>query len=180
MKSLKPGLNVFISLSIFTTTTVRNNVYAVTAEKYKMHARSEKKIASAFYEFRFDMTVDWDKQDPYFKQYAQVEYENSLATLSAEGGTVEKIQAFLEKSILNENVRDDYLRLLNTLKKQKFSEDEASETVMKFMERSSAQGTSFSSGSCCNFKENLFSGRVVPCLITRKYKKDDTSSSSIN
>ena len=72
MKSLKLGLSVLLSLSIFATTTVPGNVQAVTVEKYEMQVGNEKKIASAFNKFRYDMTVEWDQQDPYFKQYAQL------------------------------------------------------------------------------------------------------------
>jgi DNA-binding transcriptional regulator YhcF (GntR family) len=82
------------------------------------------------------MTAEWDQQDPYFKQYAQTEFENSLAVLASEGVTVEEIQAYMEKRILDEKVRADYVRFLKTLKKQDVSEDEASEAAIKFMEKS--------------------------------------------
>jgi hypothetical protein len=114
-------MSLVLALSIFTTTVIPSNVQAVTQKDYEMKVVTEDQIAKVFNKFRYDMTVEWDQQDPYFKQYAQKELENSLMDLRSKGATDAQIQAYMEKSMLDEKNQKEYTKLLNTLKKQNLS-----------------------------------------------------------
>ena len=148
-----------------------------------MEVSTEKRIGNAFNKFRYDMTVEWNQQDAYFKEYAQTEFENSLLALRAEGVTVEDIQTYMEKSILDAKTKNDYRRLVASMKKQDISEDEASVVAMNFMEKNYSQSASFSSGSSANYKKiaiivGVVIIGVVTFLIIRNCKKNDSTTTS--
>jgi hypothetical protein len=183
MNLFKIQVSLMLALSVFTTTVVPSNVHAITHQNYEMKVITDDQIAKVFNKFRYDMTVEWDQQDPYFKEYAQKEFENSLMDLRAKGASDEQIQTYMEKNMLDEKTQQEYTKLLNTLKKQNISEDEASRLAMKFMENNYQQGTSFTGGGSHSYRKvmvvvGVVIVGVVTWLIIKNCKSGSTSSSS--
>ena len=145
------------------------------------------KIEKVFNKFRYDMTVEWDQLDPYFKDHAQKELELSLDDLKKSGVSEEQIQDYMMKNILHESARKDYQNLIETMKKQGLSEEEASAQMMNFMEKNYQAGVSFSGGGSASYRRvaiivGLVVVGVVAYIIIRKHKdsrqEEETSTNT--
>lgn len=194
MKFLRMNICLTLALSLFATSVVPSNVQARSTQDYKMAERAaSSKLADAFNKFRYQMTVEWDQRDPYFRDHAQKELENSLMNLKAEGITVDHMQAYMQSNILDSKSRVEYERLLSALKKQDLSEEDASLAAMKFMEKSYARGASFNGGGSASYKKvMIIVGVVIVGVVTylvirncrkpgeRQEQEDDSSASSTN
>lgn len=181
----KLSLSLMLASSLFMNAVIPQNVQARTLVATKAKVSTEARVAEAFDKFRYDMTVEWDQQDPYFKQYAQRELENALMVLKAEGVSVTDIAAYMEKSILDETSKKEYKNLLATIEKQNLSEEEASVVAMNFMSKKYQNGLGFTSGASRNYRKILIIVGViivgvVTCLIIKhkKKKKNSTTSTS--
>ncbi len=93
-----------------------------------------------FDKFRYDMAVEWDQEDPYFKDQAEKELEVSLSSLKTEGVTEAQILTYMEKRLLDEKTKSEYRLLVKAMKAQNLSEEQAAFEAQKFMEKSFAQG----------------------------------------
>src|SRR5665648_531061 len=163
MKRIKKNVSLLLVGSLFMTATVPHNVEARTTKEYKAEfSKSDKRIADAFNKFRYDMTVEWDQQDPYFRDHAQKELENSLADLKAKGVKETEILKYMQENILDKKVRKDYDRLLAALDKQNLNEDEASQAAMKYMEKNYKEGVGFSAGGSVTYRRAMI---VVGIII---------------
>src|SRR3989344_2449182 len=181
---LKKNVSMLLVCSIFMTTTVPHNVYAITMDDYKTEARpSQKRVAEAFDKFRYDMTVEWDQRDPYFRDHAQKELEIALESLKAEGVKESEILSYMQKNILDEKARKDYDRLLAALQTQNLHEEEASRVAMNYMEKNYQQGVGFSGGGSVSYRRTMIIVGiiivgVVTYLIIKHRKKGDSDSTS--
>lgn len=82
MKFLSTKLAFILALTMFIQTTLPQNVQAYTLEDYSMEIESKDgKIAEVFNKYRYSMTVEWDQEDPYFKEQAERELEENLIDL---------------------------------------------------------------------------------------------------
>ena len=164
----KSKLGSVIALSIFMTTTVPQGLHAKTMVDYKTEIEdSQSLIDNAFKKFEYDMTVNWDQKDPYFHEFAQKELENSLMDLKKGGVTDEQIQDYMLKNIVNENAKRDYVKLIETMKKQGISGEEASEKMMEFMKKNHIEGVGFSGGASGGYNRvAIILGVVVIGIVT--------------
>ena len=175
----KGKLGSLIAFSLFMTTTVPQGLQARTQVTYKAQVNdSQKKIETTFNKFRYEMTVNWDQKDPYFRDFAQKELENSLADLKMSGVTEEQIQSYMLNNMLNENAKRDYQKLIETMKKQGLSSEEASEQMMNFMKKNYTEGVSFSGGASPSYRRiaiiiGVIVVGVVTCIIIKKHNKDE-------
>ncbi|HLT23217.1 MAG TPA: hypothetical protein VKZ84_07230, partial [Bacteriovoracaceae bacterium] len=104
MKKLTRSIGCTMALTVLMTSTVPQGLQARSTVDYKMSVESSSKLLeTAFNKFRYEMTVEWDQQDPYFKDYAKRELENSLNELKKRGVTPEQIQDYMLSNILNES-----------------------------------------------------------------------------
>ena len=73
----KSKISVLLVLSLLLTTVVPQGVHAETWARYKPTDAKykEERLAKIFNKFRYDMSVEWDQNDPYFKQNAEKERE---------------------------------------------------------------------------------------------------------
>lgn len=147
MNLLKKNVSLLMVLSVFATTTIPQNVQAYALEDFKADSRpAQKRLAEIFNKFRYDMTVEWDQRDPFFRDHAQKELEIALASLKSEGVSDKEIQSYMEKNLLDAKVKKDYQDLLAAMKDQNLSSEEAKVHAMKFMEKNYREGTSFAGG----------------------------------
>jgi hypothetical protein len=175
-------ISLFVVLSIFANTALPQNLVAAKTIEVKT-ANHSKMISDVFNKFRYDMTVEWDQKDPYFKEYAQTQFENSLADLTAQGVSAEEIQAYTESNLLDEKTKKDYRNLLATMKAQGLSSEKASAAASKFMEKNYARGVNFSAGASVNYKKiiaivGVIIVGVVTYLIVKHCKKPEDNSSA--
>lgn len=179
MKILKGKLSSILALSIFMTTAVPQGLQANSSVEYKTEINdSSKEIGSIFKKFQYETTVNWDQKDPQFLVDAQKELENSLADLKMSGVTEEQIQSYMLNNMLNENAKRDYQKLIETMKKQGLSSEEASEQMMNFMKKNYTEGVSFSGGASPSYRRiaiiiGVIVVGVVTCIIIKKHNKDE-------
>src|SRR5690606_30818446 len=161
-------LGSVIALSIFMSTTVPQGLYAKTMVEYKTEIEdSQSLIDNAFKKFHYDMSVNWDQKDPYFQELAQKELENSLFDLKKGGVTDEQIQDYMLKNIVNDHAKRDYVKLIETMKKQGLSGEEASEKMMDFMKKNHVEGVGFSGGASGGYNRvAIILGVVVIGIVT--------------
>ena len=188
MKKSSRTMSYAIALSVFLTSSIPQGLQARSQVDYQMKlVESNKKIEKVFNKFRYDMTVEWDQLDPYFKDHAQKELELSLDDLKKSGVSEEQIQDYMMKNILHESARKDYQNLIETMKKQGLSEEEASAQMMNFMEKNYQAGVSFSGGGSASYRRvaiivGLVVVGVVAYIIIRKHKdsrqEEETSTNT--
>lgn len=179
MKILKGKLSSVLALSIFMTTAVPQGLQANSSVEYKTEINdSSKEIGNIFKKFQYETTVNWDQKDPQFLVDAQKELENSLADLKMSGVTEDQIQSYMLNNMLNENAKKDYQKLIETMKKQGLSGEEASEQMMNFMKKNYTAGVSFSGGASPSYRRvaiiiGIIVVGVVTCIIIKKNRKDE-------
>ncbi len=81
----KSRINVLLVLSILLTSIVPHGVHAETWAKHQTTSPKykEERLSKIFNKFRYEMTVEWDQHDPYFKENAEKELEISLIALKS-------------------------------------------------------------------------------------------------
>jgi hypothetical protein len=184
MKRIKKNVSLLLVGSLFMTTTIPQNLQAQSTKEYRADLKANnQKVADAFNKFRYDMTVEWDQRDAYFKEHAQKELENSLDALKSEGVTEVEILGYMQNNILDQKARKDYDRLLTALEKQNLHEDEASSVAMNYMEKNYKQGVGFSGGGSVSYRRamiivGIIIVGVVTYLIIKHRKKGENSNSS--
>ena len=137
--------SLFLVFALLITTMIPQGVNAETWTSHKPTDAKykESRLAKVFNKFRYDMSVEWDQNDPYFKQNAEKELEISLLSLKSEGITEKDILSYMEKSLLDQKTLNEYRKMMSAMKKQGLSDEQASVQAQKFMEKSIAQGASF-------------------------------------
>lgn len=179
MKGLTRGIGCTLALSMFMTAAIPQGLQASTQVDYKMNVEDHSKlIESVFNKFRYDMTVEWDQKDPYFKENAQKELEDSLLNLKKRGVSEEQIQNYMMKNMLSEAAKKDYENLLTTIKKQGLSEEEAAEQVMNFMAKNYKEGVGFSGGASGGYSRlgvlvGVIIVGVVAYIIIKKHHNNE-------
>jgi DNA-binding transcriptional regulator YhcF (GntR family) len=168
MKFMRMQTSLVLALSIFANTALPLNAQASTMQEYhKSVETSETRIEKVFNKYRYEMTVEWDQQDPYFREHAQKELENSLEELKATGVSDADIAKVMEKNLLDDQAKKEYARLLTTLKKQNISEEKAAEMASAFMEKNYQRGVNFSSGGSVNYRRvMIIVGVVIVGVVT--------------
>jgi hypothetical protein len=68
-------MNLLLVLSLLLTSIVPQGVHAETWTRHQPTSAKykEERLAKVFNKFRYDMTVSWDQNDPYFKENAEKE-----------------------------------------------------------------------------------------------------------
>ncbi len=76
----KSKINLLLVLSLLMTSIVPTGVHAETWTNHKPTSAKykEERLAKIFNKFRYDMSVEWDQNDAYFKENAEKELEISL------------------------------------------------------------------------------------------------------
>ena len=114
MRFTNTCFSYLLMVAMFFTTVIPSNVKAERFDDYTAEASTpNEKIAQVFDQFKYEMTVEWDQKDPYFKEYAQKEFENSLSDLRAQGITELELLQYVEQNILDAKTRRDYQMLRN-------------------------------------------------------------------
>jgi len=86
MKTWKLNLSLLLAITFFANTAIPQNVQASEWKAYKMTVvKAEGKLAKVFDKFRYDMTVEWDQEDPYFREHAEKQLETALLDLKKAG-----------------------------------------------------------------------------------------------
>lgn len=168
MKVLKKHASSLLVMSMFMSTTIPQNVQARTFENYQADFKAtNEKIATAFDKFRYEMTVEWDQKDPYFKQNAQRELEDSLEALRKSGVSDKEIQTYMQNNILDGHAKKDYERLVSALDKQNLSEEDAAAAAMKYMEKNYKHGAGFAGGGSRSYsKVAILVGIIIVGVVT--------------
>lgn len=170
----------FMASVMFTTTSFAQGYGHVETADYRAESKvmSESMIKNAFDKFRYQMTVQWDQNDPTFKEHAESEFEKSILELRSQGISSKEIQAYVTKSLLDEKTRSDYESLVAVLKSQGKSEEEIADTTTKFMQKAYQQGASYSGGAAGGWTKAaaivaMIAVVAITVVILVKEKEDD-------
>lgn len=129
----------------------------------------DSKIAQTFDKFRYDMAVEWDQKDPYFKEHIQRELEEALVQLQKEGVTTEQIIKHMSKCFLDEKTSKEFGSLVAAMKKQGPSEEEPSDVAMKFVEKNYDRGDDRGSGARRSWRKMAVG--VVTSFVIKHWKR---------
>ena len=147
MKNVKRNVSMLLVGSIFMTTTVPQGLQARSLKPFDAEFKqtsASQGIEDAFNKFRYDMTVEWDQRDPYFRDHAEQELSRALESLKAEGESETDILKYVQSNLLDKKVSADYDRLLGALKTQNLSPEQASRVAMDYMEKNYKEGIWYS------------------------------------
>jgi hypothetical protein len=166
MFGLKSKISAVVIASIMSNTAMPQNLNLAQKQKIEITDNS-KKIAASFAKFNYEMRSQWDGKDVTFRMNAEREFENSISELMAEGVTQEEIQAYVESNMLDSKTRNDYKKLIETIKKQGKDEFEAQQLAANFMQNNEVQGLSLSGSPSRSLKAFIVViGVVVVGVIT--------------
>ncbi|WP_408097541.1 hypothetical protein ACJVC5_01140 [Peredibacter sp. HCB2-198] len=186
MRIFKLPVGLMLALSVFATTVIPQGVQASVLEDYKMQFTSnEAQVNEAFDRFHFAMAVEWDQKDPVFKEEAQKGLEKALLDLMKAGVTATEIQKAMEKSILQGKAQADYKRLVEALRSQEMTEEQATQMAMEFMDKNYHEGTSFAGGGHHHGKWKVIVAIIIvvviiTCLRDRDHDHDDDNHEEPN
>ncbi|WPU64564.1 hypothetical protein [Peredibacter starrii] len=166
MNIFKLPVGLMLALSFFSTAVIPQGVQASVLEDYKMQFTShEQQVAEAFDRFHFAMAVEWDQRDVAFKEEAQKKLEKTLLDLMKAGVTAQEIQRAMEKSILQGKAQADYKRLVEALKTQDVTEEQATQLAMEFMDKNYHEGTSFAGEGPHHGKWKVIAAIIIVVVI---------------
>lgn len=163
---LKQKIAMTLTLCLFGQTALASAPGFQETESYQVaQENSREQIKSAFDRLTYNMTVEWDQEDIAFKEHAQNQFRVDLERLMKDGVSAQEIQAYMEKSLLNQQARDDYRALLESLAAQGADEVETARAATAFMEDAYESGATFSSGGGFNGRA-LLVGLIVVGIVT--------------
>ena len=122
---------------------VSNTAFAGVASDGDVHA---KMIAKTFNEFRYKMTVDVNPNDVNSQQKTVADFKNKLAVLQTQGVAPAEIMDYVRNTMLDEQTRADFDRLMVTMSNNKVSGEEAGNLAMNFMASRYQAGANYSGG----------------------------------
>src|SRR5205085_872589 len=168
MKNVKKNVTALVIGSMFLTTTDPQNLHATVMQDHKAELKiTNQSIEDAFNKFRYEIAVEWDQKDPYFKAQAEKELRESLESLKSQGVTAKEILDYTQANITDVKARQDFDRLLKALSSQNLTADQASKVAMKYMEKNYQEGVGFSAGgSRSNRKIMIIVGIVIIGVVT--------------
>src|SRR4051812_21845527 len=130
MKNVKRNVSALLVGSLFMTSVIPQNLQARVMKDYKAEIKTVNQgIEDAFNKFRYEMTVEWDQRDTYFKDHAEKELRNALESLKAEGVSEKEILAYTQANMQDAKARQDFDRLLKALSAQNLTADQASKVA---------------------------------------------------
>lgn len=143
---------------------VSNTAFAgVTSEGNASHASL---IAKAFNQFQYKMTVSIDPKDPHYQETAVAEFKAKVAKLQSEGVTPVEIMDYTRSTLLNEQTRADFDRMLAAMDSQKISGEDAGNIAMKFMADKYQKGANYSGGQRSYTWAAIVVGIVIVGVVT--------------
>lgn len=170
---LKKTLTAFAALAMFA-----NSAHAIAAntqptEVYES-ASAKTMVRDAFNKLRYQLTVEWDQEAPYFKQRAQEQFEQDLKELMAQGVQMKDIRAFMEETLLNSQSKAEYSALLSALEAQGASAQESAAAAARFIQDTEATGASFTGSAGPSYRKiAVVLGIIAVAVITYHLVHDD-------
>jgi len=122
---------------------VSNTAFAGVASDGDVHS---KMIAKTFNEFRYKMTVEVDPNDVNFQQKAVADFKQKLTVLQSQGVAPTEIMDYVRTSMLDEQTRADFDRLIVSMNSNNVSGEEAGNLAMNFMASRYQAGANYSGG----------------------------------
>ncbi len=104
-------------------------------------ATTQDGLKTAFDEFNYSVTVEWDQKDPTFFEAKKLELTQAIAGLEAEGMTREELIGFTKSQIKDATLLKNLDTALEALSVNKMTSAEAQEFMMKSIK--SSQGASW-------------------------------------
>lgn len=126
------------------------------------HPRNNhERIAIAFDQFRYQMTVNINPADQHFRSKAMTVFKSKIAALQKEGVPADEIMEYMRNSILDSATRSDFDRLLSSMDVETISSEEAANIAMRFMAGKYQQGASYGGGGRASYKAALITLGIV-------------------
>ncbi|MCO4756135.1 MAG: hypothetical protein KC478_16760 [Bacteriovoracaceae bacterium] len=145
---IKSTIALLVGLSFFAQTTLAANFNHQQTEDYQdsvVQVDNHKLIKNVFDKLAYNLTVEWDQEDPYFKKQVQEEFNTSLINLTKEGVSPSEIQAYMANAILDSKTKKEYQELMATIKDQDMSAEAGAKAAVDFMDATYESGATFSS-----------------------------------
>lgn len=147
-----------------------------TAKTYQASgsANAQKMVKEAFNKLRYKLTVEWDQENPYFKERAQDQFAQDLKELVNSGVTLEQVQRHMETALLSEQAKKEYNSLLETLKAQGATPAESASAAARFMEDTYMTGASFAGSAGPSYRKiAVILGVIAVAVVTYHLVHDD-------
>lgn len=130
-----------MSFAFLLTTIVPRNVAAHTISKHEIKADvAHEQLKEIFDRFHYAIAVEWDQKDQTFKAQAE---KDLIMALEDSGFTTREIENYLATRLMNAQAASEFLRLLQALKKQDYTPEQAAALSAEFMKKNYAHGLSF-------------------------------------
>ncbi len=104
-------------------------------------ATTQDGLKTAFDEFNYSVTVEWDQKDPSFFEAKKLELSQAIASLEAEGMTREELITFTKSQIKDASVLKDLNTALEAVSQNTMTSAQAQEFMMKSIK--ATQGASW-------------------------------------
>jgi hypothetical protein len=112
------------------------------------------------------MTVLIDPNSPNFKKNAMDEFKKRMVELQKNGVNASEILDYMRGNILDQNTRQDFDRLINTMSEQEMTPEDAGNVAMQFMAGKYQQGASYSGGGSSMSIAGIVIGVVMVGVVT--------------
>lgn len=104
-------------------------------------ATTQDGLKTAYDEFNWAVTVEWDQKDPAFYEAKKLEFTRAIGALEAEGMTRKELIAFTKSQIKDASVLKDLNTALEAVSTNTMTSAQAQEFMLKSI--NSAQGASW-------------------------------------
>lgn len=173
---IKSGMALLLGLSFFSQTTLAGNINYQPTEKYQKSENridNQKLIKNVFDKLAYDLTVEWDQKDPYFKKQVQQDFNDNLMNLIKDGVSPSEIQVYMENALLDSKTKNEYKELMSSIKAQGMSPEAGAKAAVAFMDATYESGATFNSSLGGGGNSYIFVVIIVAAIIYVLIHHDD-------
>ena len=107
------------------------------------YSKFQTQLDQAYDKLSFNLEVLWDGEDLDFHNQSLKSFQKTLHDLKQKGMSTHQFLNFLKEKIKNDRVSSDLDELINTVKTQKMSAEEAQNFLMNYLEKAYSTGSSW-------------------------------------
>jgi len=153
-------------------TMLTNSAFAAMGDTSADHKQM---ITKAFDSFRYAMTVDPRATDADYQGVAIGNFKQRMADLQASGVTAAELMDYMRNSILDNQTRAEFDRMLASMDLDRMSSDEAGKLAMQFMAKKYQEGANYSGGGSGGYNPamvvvGVLIVGVITCIVIKHIK----------